>query len=218
MIRLHHSPQTRSMRSLWLLHEIGCDFEVVTHAFGKNLRSPEFLALNPAGRVPALELDGRRIWETGAITEVLCERFPDCGMGRLPGDPERIDWLIWLHFSETVSQHSAALTQQHVALYEDWMRSKTVMQLEPRRLGKCYAALEQRLSGRDYLLDSGFSAADVSVGQAVYMARHFAPLEPFAGLSDWYDRITARPAFLRSMPLEDETRLYERAFYPAPEA
>ncbi|MGB1034621.1 MAG: glutathione S-transferase N-terminal domain-containing protein, partial [Primorskyibacter sp.] len=51
MIRLHHCPQTRSMRSLWLLHELGIPFEVVTHGFDKTLRDPAYLALSPAGRV-----------------------------------------------------------------------------------------------------------------------------------------------------------------------
>jgi hypothetical protein len=81
MIRLHHVPQSRSMRTLWLLHELAIEFEVVEWPFDRTLRSPEYLALNPAGRVPALELDGRAIWETGAITEVLCERFPGHGHG-----------------------------------------------------------------------------------------------------------------------------------------
>ena len=76
MIRLHHCPQTRSMRALWLLHELGVEFEVQEWPFDKTLRSPEFRALNPAGRVPALELDGEAIWESGAMLELLCERFP----------------------------------------------------------------------------------------------------------------------------------------------
>ena len=106
MIRLHHAPQTRSMRSLWLMHELGVEFEVVEHAFGKNLRSEAYLALNPAGRVPALEIDGDVMFETGAITEYLCERFPEAGLGRAPGSAERRDWLVWVHFSETISQHT----------------------------------------------------------------------------------------------------------------
>ncbi|SNS80383.1 glutathione S-transferase family protein [Tropicimonas sediminicola] len=215
MIRLHHCPETRSMRVLWLLHEIGCPFEVVTHAFGRNLRAPDFLELNPAGRVPALELDGRKIWESGAMIEILCERFPEAGLGRATEDPERVDWLIWLHFAETVSQHSAALTQQHVALYEDAMRSPVVMKLEAARLGKCYAALERRLDGREWLLDGGFSAADVAVGQAVYMARHFARIEPFEALQDWVWRCEARPAFRAALPTPGEDRLYAQDFYAA---
>jgi glutathione S-transferase len=213
MIRLHHVPQSRSMRTLWLLHELAIDFEVVEWPFDKRLRSPEFLALNPAGRVPALELDGRAIWETGAITEVLCERYPATGMGRPPDHPERIDWLIWVHFAETLSQHIAALTQQHIALREDHMRSPVVMSLEAKRAEKCLAAVNARLEGRDYLLDGGFSAADVSVGQAVYMAKHFVKAEGFPALEAWYARITARPGFVASLPIEDSQRLYTRDYY-----
>jgi glutathione S-transferase len=207
------------MRTLWLLNELGIDYELVIHPFDKTLRSPEYLSLNPAGRVPALEIDGEVIFETGAITEYLCERFPEAGMGRMPGEPDRADWLIWVHFAETVSQHTAALTQQHVALYDDSMRSPIIMKLEAARLKKCYAAIEGRLStpveNRDHLLTSGFSAADISVGQAVYMGRHFATFEGFPELAKWYDRITARPAFQAALPPEGSERLYARDFYEA---
>ncbi len=218
MIRLHHSPQTRSMRTLWLLHELGVPFEVQEWPFDKTLRSDAFLALNPVGRVPALEIQGKHLWETGAITEYLCDLFPSSKLGCLPGDPERAEWLIWIHFSETISQHSAALTQQHVALYKDEMRSPIVMKLEAKRLEKCFAAVDARLDGRDYLLDRGFSAADISVGQAIYMACHFAQIEEFQHLTDWYARITKRPAFVSSLPKEGDSRLYAKDFYPAWEA
>jgi glutathione S-transferase len=219
MIRLHHVAQSRSMRMLWLLHELGVPFEVQTWPFDKALRSPEFLALNPVGRVPALEMDGRSFWETGAITEILCERFPDAGLGRAPGHPERADWLIQVHFAETISQHVASLTQQHVALFDDAMRSPVVMKIEARRIEKCYGAVEARLQGRDYLLDGGFSAADISVGQAIYMARHFARISPYMALVAWYDRITARPGFVAATPIPDEeARLYTRDYYAPWEA
>ena len=219
MIRLHHVAQSRSMRTLWLLHELGVAFELKTWPFDKTLRSAEFLALNPAGRVPALEMDGRSYWETGAITEILCERFPEAGLGRAPESPERADWLIYVHFAETISQHAAALTQQHVALFDDAMRSPVVMKIEARRIEKCYEAVEARLQGRDYLLDGGFSAADISVGQAIYMARHFARITPYPALVAWYDRITARPGFVASTPIPDEeVRLYTRDYYAPWEA
>ncbi|MEH6836128.1 MULTISPECIES: glutathione S-transferase family protein [Falsihalocynthiibacter] len=217
MIRLHHAHQTRSMRSLWLLHELGVEFEVVEHAFGKNLRSVEYLTLNPAGRVPALEIDGRVLFETGAITEYLCEVFPEAGLGRAAGSGERADWLVWVHFSETISQHAAALTQQHIALFEDWMRSRIVMKLEAARIGKCYEALNARLEGREYVLHGGFSAADISLGQALYMAVHFKSLEGFENVQAWYERITARAAFRASLPPEGATLLYPEEFYPVQE-
>lgn len=214
MITLHHCPQTRSMRTLWLLNELGVAFDVKTWPFDKTLRSKDFLEQNPAGRVPALEIGDLRLWETGAITEYLCEQFPEGGMGRPVGDPERAEWLIWVHFAETISQHTAALTQQHLVLYDDSMRSPTVMQIEAKRIEKCYAALEHTLIGRKYLLRRGFSAADVSVGQACYMARHFARMDAFPHLDAWYDRITARPAFQASVPTEGQM-LYPKEFFPA---
>lgn len=217
MIRLHHSPQTRSMRVLWLLHELDEPFEVVPHAFDKSLRAPEYLVLSPAGRVPALEIEGERMFESGAITEYLCERFSPDGLGRSPSNPERMAWLVWVHFAETLSQHCAALTQQHVALREDHMRSPIVMKLEAARIKKCYQALEDRLSppieNRDYLQTGGFSAADISVGQAVYMARFFAKLDEFPAVRDWYARISQRPAFQASLPLPG-TGIFTQDFYP----
>ena len=213
MIRLHHCHQTRSMRVLWLLRELGVDFEIVLHNFDKSLRSEDYLNLSPAGRVPSLEMDDDIIWESGAIIQVLCERFASPGLGRDPASPERADWLIWLHFAETNSQHSAALTQQHIALYDPATRSPIVTKLEAKRLEKCCAAVENRLIGRDYLLDAGFSAADICVGQAVYMARHFARLDDFPNTTGWYTRITARPAFQACLPPDDATLLWPQQFY-----
>lgn len=222
MILLHHAHQTRSMRVLWLLHELGAKFEVRVHAFDKSLRTPEFLSVSPAGRVPALELDGDVIFESLAACQVLCARFPERGLGRSERDPDWPDWLTWLNFAETISQHCAALTQQHVALYEDHMRSPVVMKLEAARVGKCYDAIEARLStpveNRDYLLTSGYSAADIAVGQAVYMARHFCAIGDRPEMAAWYERVTDREAFRAALPPEGAVSLYDRAFYPPWEA
>jgi len=199
------------MRSLWLLHELDVEFEVQNYPFDKSLRAPAFLAKSPAGRVPALEIDGDAVFETGAICEVLCERYSPDVLGRPAGHPERVQWLIWVHFAETITQHSAALTQQHVALRDDAMRSPIVMKLEAARLGKCYAALEARLAEREYLLDGGFSAADIQVGQAVYLARFFAHLDGFPAVAAWYARITQRAGFQASLPGDDV--LFEGEFF-----
>jgi len=219
MIRLHHCHQTRSMRTLWLLEELGIDYELAVYPFDETLRGEAFRAINPLGRVPALELDGEVLTESGAIAEVLTERVPEAGLGRPPGDLDRPEFLQWLHFAETVTQHVAALTQQHIMLREDYMRSPTVMALEAARLKKCYDAIEARLStpveNRDYLLTGGFSACDICVGQAVYMARHFAKLDEYPETLKWYERITGREGFRKSLPGPDSNLLYEKEFYEA---
>jgi glutathione S-transferase len=108
-------------------------------------------------------------------------------------------------------------------LYEDYMRSPYIMQLEAKRLAKCYEAIEARLStpveNRDYLLTSGFSAVDIAVGQAVYVGRHFVKTDDYPELSAWYERITERSSFAATMAV-GEQKLYTEAFYapwPFPE-
>lgn len=210
MIKLHHCPGTRSMRSLWLLYELAVDFDLEEYPFDKTLRQEPYARLNPAGRVPTLEIDGHVIRESGAIAQVLCERFDPRGLGRPVGHKERGAWLDWIHFAETVSVHCANLTQQHVALREDAQRSPIIMKLEAARLGRVLSVVDQALSG-DYLLAGGFSAADIGVGQACWMAKHFVRLEDFPQLLGWYDRLSAREAFQAALPVGGG--LYSKDFY-----
>jgi glutathione S-transferase len=199
------------MRSLWLLYELGVKFELVPYAFDGAIKTADYLALNPSGRVPSLEIDGSVLFESGAIAEFLCERYSPTEIGRAVKHAERAAWLNWVHFAETMSQHTANLTQQHIMLFEDWMRSPTVMKLEAKRLAKTFGAVDAALAGQDYLLPSGFSAADIGVGQAVFMGSHFVKLDPFPALSAWYARLQARPAFQRALPQGDG--LYRQDFY-----
>jgi glutathione S-transferase len=209
--------QARSFRILWLMEEMGLDFEVVRHSFfDKSLRSPGFLAISPAGRVPAVEIDGRVIYESGAITEYLCATRG--AFGRAPGEADWVDWLEWLHFAETIGQHLANLTQQHVALREDWMRSPTVMRLEAKRLEKALDVVEAGLGADDWLLPSGFSAVDCAVGYGALLARRFVSFEALPRVAGWLRRCEERPAFVRAAARDGTAEIYLRDFYAAPEA
>ncbi len=217
--RLHHGWESRSTRSLALLYEMGLEFELVVHSFRKSLYNDDYRKLSPAGRVPCLEDGDVVVFETGAITEYLVETYPECGLGRLPGDPERVEWLQYLHFAETIGQHIATLTQHHVVLREDWMRSPTVMKYETMRLKRTLGVLEQGLSdGRDYLLASGFSAIDTNIGYSVYGAAHFVRLDEFPAVAAYWARLSERPAFRKALPPEGAERLYHKDFYELPDA
>src|SRR6201993_1449589 len=134
LLKLYHCPETRSMRSLWLLHELGVPFELVELPFELSAtRSPEYLAIHPLGRVPCLVAGDFKLFESGAIAEYLCERFAQPGLGRLPSDPERYEWLQWIHYSETIAVHAAALVQQ-MHFIKPQERSPAVLRLEGKRL------------------------------------------------------------------------------------
>ena len=181
------------------------------HDFSKELRSEAYLAKHPLGRVPAMEIDGKVLFETGAITEYLCEVF-DSPLGRKPGDPERMEWLQWLHYAETVAVHGATLTQQHIVIYDDKDRSQLLMKLEARRLEKALEVLDAHLQDRDFLL-ADFSAVDISVGYSVYIAQHFIKIGQFAALSEWMTRLQAREAFIKALMPNGKTAIYQSKFY-----
>jgi glutathione S-transferase len=197
--RLYHCTEARSMRSLWLLHELGLEFELVELSFEmSSLRSPEYLAIHPLGRVPCLVDGDRVVFESGAICQYLCETYDDGTLHRPPGHPERAEWLQWVHYAETIAVHGASLVQQRVFIAPN-ERSEAVRNLESRRLGKALGVIDDRLKDRDYLLASGFSAVDTGVGYSVHLGAKFIPLHPYPRVVDYYDRLRARPAFRASL-------------------
>jgi glutathione S-transferase len=198
MLTLHHCSRSRSMRTLWLLNELGLDFELHTMPLDLEiLRSPEYLAIHPLGRVPCLVDDGRTIFESGAIAQYLCEtRDADgrLGLNRPPGHPERFEWLQWIHFAETIAVHGASLVQQRVFIAES-ERSPAVHKLESKRLEKAIGVVDRRLADREHILASGFSAADTSVGWSVVFARNILGIDAFPNATAYADRLAMRPAF-----------------------
>lgn len=216
-MRLHHGWESRSTRSLVLLYEMGLEFELVVHSFRAPLYNDAFRKLSPAGRVPALEDGDQVVFETGAIAEYLVATYPECGLGRPLGDAEHWAWVQWLHFAETIGQHLATLTQHHVVLREDWMRSPTVMKYETMRLSRVLGVVEDALDGRDYLLASGFSAVDTNIGYSIYGASKFVRLAAFPRVAAYLERLLARPSFQRALPPVGAERLYSRDFYELPD-
>ncbi|MGB0960567.1 MAG: glutathione S-transferase family protein [Halocynthiibacter sp.] len=218
-LTLHHAYQSRSQRVLWLLYELGVEFELIQHNFfDKSLRSEDYLAISPAGRVPALEIDGEAMLESGAMVDYLCECFPAAGLGRAVGDPERRLFLDLLHYAETIGQHCANLTQSHLVLYEDWMRSPTQMGLEAKRLFVTLKRLDAMLSdGREFLLPTGFSGVDCAVAYGAVIGQKFTDISGLAHLQAYLTRISNRPAFIKSWEKpKGVPAIYTKDFYEVP--
>jgi glutathione S-transferase len=198
-ITLYHCPETRSMRSLWLLNELGAEFRLVEMPFDhKYLRTKEYLAIHPLGRIPCLTDGDLTLFESGAICEYLSEKC-DSPLNRPIGNPERPHWLQWIHFAETMLVHGQNLVQQWIFVSEA-ERSPVVINLESRRIGKCMDMLERVLADQEYILPSGFSAADTSLGFSVYFVTAFVMFDAHPNVQAYLDRIWARPAFQKSMP------------------
>jgi glutathione S-transferase len=215
MIRLHHVAFSRSFRILWLLEEMGLSCDIANYQIGDgSLRSPEFLAISPAGRVPALEVDGRVIFESGAIVEYLCETRPEHGLGRLPGDAERVAFHEWMGFAETQASILASLNLQQVFLRAPAKPSAAVLKLETARLAATLKILDQHLKGRRWLLNTGFSAVDTMMGYNVLAAPYYVHMDRFEHLNAYIERFAERPAFVRARERDGEQQFYSKPFYP----
>jgi glutathione S-transferase len=194
-IDLYHVPQSRSFRTLWLLHELGVPFHLHTMALRMDvLRTPEYLAISALGRVPAAVIDGVAHIESGALAQVLSTRFAGNGLGRAPADADWAEWLQWIHYAETAAVHAASLVQQQVFI-PDGQKSEAVRDLESKRLKKALQVLDRHLATQDWMLASGFSAADTSIGYSVHLGKGFIGLDGMPHLAAYYQRCSDRAAF-----------------------
>ncbi len=219
MAVLHSIAGSRSFRVNWLLHELGEPVEIVPYAITDgSLQAPEFKAKSPARRVPALEIDGRVMFESGAIVQYLCETRSGHDLMPAIDSDERADWLQWLHYSETLGAGIQNLNMQHLFLPKDWMKSPTVMGIETKRLAIALKAVEAALqNGRDYLLMSGFSAADVMMGFTLESAAHYVRFDGFLMTAAYLARLKSRAAYQAAEAAEGPQQFYSQDFYDLPE-
>jgi glutathione S-transferase len=184
MLTLYFAPGSSSMAAHIALHEIGAPFEARPVSFARQeQRSPEFLALNPEGKVPLLLIDGRPLTEVAAILFYLARRFPEADL--LPaGDPEAE--------AQAISWMSFVAATVHPARRQGEERSRTV-----------FAIAERRLGGRPWALER-YSIADIHLFRLFWRFRNAFQPEPgdYPALSDHHERMMARPAVQRTCEIE----------------
>lgn len=217
MIRLHHVPSSRSVRVMWLLEEMGLEYEVVNYRIRDgSLQVAQFTDISPAAKVPGLEIDGLKLFESAAILQYLCENRPDAGFGRPFGHAERPRYLELMGFAETMASMIEQLNINHVFLRDPSQASPVVIKLNTARLAATLKALETMLEDQDYLLPSGFSAADTMMGFNLIAAPYFVEMDRFAGLQAYRKRIESRPAYQQALARNGKQDFYTKSFYPVP--
>jgi glutathione S-transferase len=194
-ITLYHAPRSRAFRALWLLEEMGVDYELVPLDLGRNEhKSPEMLALNPMGKVPVVAVDGHAVWESPAIVAHLCDLHPEAGLAPPVRTPARADFYRWLSFAVAVME--PAFTE-HMRGGEPAFPASRVGWGD---FGAMKRGLAAGLANRDWVLGDAFSGADVLVGGNLHWFTTFAA-DAFAdvpAVAPYVERVRARPAFRRA--------------------
>ena len=213
MIVVHHLNNSRSQRILWLLEELGLDYEVVKHVRDPvtNLAPPELLEVHPLGKAPVIRDGDLVLAESGAIIQHVLERY---GNGRLEpaiGTPERVRYLYWLHYTEGTAMPLLLL---HV-IFDQIEKAKVVffvrpvtraiagrlkqMLVEPQ-LKRNFDLMEAELGKSDWFAGPEFTAADVQISFALEAAASRSGLDRrWPRLMGWLDRVHARPAYVRAV-------------------
>ncbi len=193
MLTLYQFPKSRSDSIVWLLEELGVPYETksvsIRRADGTGERDPA--NPHPHGKVPALMHDGHLVFETSAIMLYLTDLFPEKGLGPAVGDPMRGEYLSWLAYRTGVIEPAMLMRRlevKHVYGMMGWAPAEEVEEV-----------LNETLKDRKYILGDTFSAADISVGGAVHYMMLFKIMKETPVLKDYAARITARPAFKKTM-------------------
>jgi glutathione S-transferase len=197
VITLYHAPMSRSLRVRWLLEELAIPYQLETRKLAE-LKTPEYLALHPLGKVPSIRDGELVLFESGAIVQYLLETHGDGRLEPKLGSPERPKFLQWLHFAEASMAPPLGLIVQNTLIRPEAERISAIVPDAIKGAGNALAVAERALAGRDWLLGE-FSAADVMMGYSVLLA-NFVKLVTDAtpNLRAYLARCQERPAFRKA--------------------
>ena len=192
MMKLYWSPRSRSFSGLWLMEETGQPYErVLTDISTGAQKTPEFLAVNPMGKVPALKDGDVTVAEASAICAYVADRYPEAKLAPPIGDPRRGKYLQWLFFAPSCIEPAilqAYLKLEIPASTAAWGSTT-----------QTFDALDQALAKGPWLLGDDFSAADIAIGAGMNFAIRMFKMVPTRPNFDRYlDACAARPAFQRA--------------------
>lgn len=192
------NPQSRGRIVRWMLEELDVPYQTEVLEYGGSIKSPEYLAINPMGKVPAIKHRGNVVTEGAAICAYLADAFPQAGLAPAD-DAERANYYRWLFF--TSGPIEAAITNRSVFGDEPPAEKKVMMG---------YGCYEDALDGlsfavkaNPYIAGERFTAADVYVGAQVGWGLQFGTIEKRPEFADYFARVSNRDAFKRANELDD---------------
>jgi glutathione S-transferase len=194
MIVVHHLNESRSQRILWLLEELGLDYEIRKYERdpATRLAPPELKAVHPLGKSPVITDGERTIHESGAIIDYIIRWH---GAGRLAPAADKAvydEYQMWLHYAEGSAMLPLMLLMYVMRLGD------AGAPLHPRiesEVANHLGYIDQSLSGRPFLLGEELTGADIQMSFIAEVAKAFGKLPAYPNMAAWIDRLHARPAW-----------------------
>jgi glutathione S-transferase len=197
MLKLYGVPGSRAMRALWMLEELGVPYENVKVDFITGTKAADFKKLNPNGHIPVLQDGDLVLWESLAINLYLARKYDKGLWPKTVEDEGRAyQWSLW---AMTEGEEPALTALLHRVFFPPEQRDAKKADDAAERFKKPLGVLDGALAGRDYLLGSAFTVADLNVASVISwapMAKIDLSSAPKAAA--WLGRCTARPALARA--------------------
>lgn len=192
-LKLYGVPPTRVLRALWLVEELGLEYELVpVSPFSEAVRSPGFLALNPAGKLPVLVDGDVVLTESSAIQLYLAEKCPEAGL--IPQDiAERAQMYRWIFFLVSEIEQPLWRVARNTVIYPEDKRMPADVEMATDECKAMLAVLEKHMQGRDYLVGGRLSVADLNAAYTLDWAREAGMLKDAPVLRAYVERMYARP-------------------------
>jgi predicted DNA-binding transcriptional regulator YafY/glutathione S-transferase len=186
------NPQSRGAVVHWMLEETGCPYTIKVLNYGTTMKAPDYLAINPMGKVPAIKHGSQIVTEGAAICAYLADAFPEAGL--LPGPEHRGSYYRWLFFAAAcvepaMSNHAAGWDPATPELQQRFGYGSYAQALD---------ALSGWLKGKTYVAGDHFTAADVIVGSLLHFGMSFGGIEKRPEFEAYTTPLMARPAALRA--------------------
>ena len=195
MIDFYTNPRSRGAIVRWMLEEVGAPYTAHLLDFDTTMKAPDYLAINPMGKVPAIRHHGQVVTEAAAICAYLADAFPQAGLA--PPPSQRAAYYRWLFFG--AGPMEAAVTNQMLGVLVPPDRRGTVGY---GSLDAVLDTVEMRLEESPYLAGQDFSAADVYTGSQILWGMLFGTIAARPAFTAYTERLRTRPARQRAASLD----------------
>lgn len=190
------NPMSRGQIARWMLEEVGAPYETHLLDYASSMKAPDYLAINPMGKVPAIVHGGKVVTECAAICAYLADAFPAAGLA--PAPDERADYHRWMFFGAgpveaAVTNRAAGFetSPEHERMFGYGSFDRTI------------GVLTMAVTGRDFVCGSRFTAADVYLGSQVIWGLQFGTIPANPAFEGYAARLSERPAYRRAKDIDN---------------
>lgn len=194
-LTFYTNPQSRGQIIRWLLEELGQPYETVILDYGTTMKGPDYLAINPMGKVPAITHGDQVVTECAAICAYLANAFPDAGL--LPAPAHRGAFYRWLFFAAGPLESIFTVKAIGWTLPEDKQGMAGFGNID-----LAIDTIAGAVDGRAFIAGDAFSAADVYVASLLDFMLNFKLLEPRPEFNAYLTLLRTRPAYVRAKEID----------------